>query len=126
VTTATPSSSAQRGRPPSCPRDLAIRIVSQRLQGLSYGQICALLNAEGIPTPEGKPRWLRSYVDRILHTRYAQDILGNCCRLQSADAADLGPQLQPRPTDQDTHPLAVLGARSLCECAEDEPIWPGV
>jgi hypothetical protein len=49
-------------------------IVELRHQGLSYGAISDVLNAEGVPTPSGRPVWLRSYVDRVLHTRYAQEL----------------------------------------------------
>jgi hypothetical protein len=54
---------------------VAIRIVGLHQQGLSLGAITSLLNAEGLATPAGRPRWQRSYVDRLLHTRYAKEIL---------------------------------------------------
>jgi hypothetical protein len=47
-------------------------------QGLSYAEISAELNCEGIPTPAGRPVWHKSYVDRLLHTQYAQEIWGHC------------------------------------------------
>ena len=62
----------ERGRPPCCPRDLAIRIIRMQKQGLSYAQICEALNADEVPTPMGGNRWLKSHVDRLLHTRYAR------------------------------------------------------
>jgi hypothetical protein len=46
-----------------------------RCNGRTYGQICITLNAKQIPTPLGGPRWLRSHVYRLLHTRYAQEII---------------------------------------------------
>jgi hypothetical protein len=46
-----------------------------RAKGLTYAQISAVLNAEGVPTPMGRPRWLKSSVDRLLHTQYIRDIL---------------------------------------------------
>ena len=52
-----------------------MRVVRLRVQGLSYGKISAALNEEGVPTPAGGSQWLRSYVDRLLHTRYAMEIL---------------------------------------------------
>jgi hypothetical protein len=58
-----------RGRPPVCSRELAVRIIAMRRQGLTYGQICIVLNAHGIPTPTGRPLWQKSYIDRLLHTR---------------------------------------------------------
>jgi|HubBroStandDraft_1064217.scaffolds.fasta_scaffold1025413_2 hypothetical protein len=63
------------GRPPCCPLEVALRVVDLRRQGLSYAEISAVLNAEGVPTPAGRPRWQRSYVDRLLHTRYVVDLL---------------------------------------------------
>jgi hypothetical protein len=74
-TQAVSSSRRRRGRPPSCPRELAIRIIAMRRQGLTLMQICIALNAHGIPTPAGRPLWRKSYIDRLLHTRYVQDIL---------------------------------------------------
>lgn len=71
----------RRGRPPRCPRDLALQVVMLRRQGLSYEQISAVLNAKGIPTPTGRPRWRKSSVDRLLHTRYVRDLIeeaGGC------------------------------------------------
>jgi Recombinase len=64
-----------RGRPPCCPRELAERIVRMRLQGLTYGQTRVALNAKEIPKPMGGTRWRKSDVVRLLHTRYAKEIL---------------------------------------------------
>lgn len=64
----------RRGRPPCCSPDLAIRIIRLRRQGLSHAAISDILNAEGIPTPAGRPLWRRNYVERLLHTRYVQDL----------------------------------------------------
>jgi hypothetical protein len=54
---------------------LAARIIEMHRSGLTYGQICIALNAKRIPTPLGGSRWLRSHVYRLLHTRYAQEII---------------------------------------------------
>lgn len=63
------------GRPPACPLEVVLQVVRLRQQGFSYGAICNILNAADLPTPAGRPRWQRSYVDRLLHTRYATEIL---------------------------------------------------
>lgn len=63
-----------RLRLPALPREILARIISMRHEGFSYTAICDALNAEGIPTPTGRTRWRRSYVDRLLHTRTAQEI----------------------------------------------------
>ena len=64
------------GRPPCCPPELAVRIIDLHRKGLSYGQICIVLNAKQIPKPMGGgSRWVKSNVARILHTRYAQEII---------------------------------------------------
>lgn len=65
----------RRGRPPCCPPELARRIVGLHLQGFSYARICAVLNAEQIPTPLGSPCWYKSHICRLLATRYAQEFL---------------------------------------------------
>jgi hypothetical protein len=62
------------GRPPVCPREIALRAVQLRRQGLSYEAISLALNTEGVPTPMGGSRWLKSHVDRLLHTQYAREI----------------------------------------------------
>jgi intein-encoded DNA endonuclease-like protein len=63
------------GRPPSSSRELVVRVASLKNQGLSYRAISDALNTEGVLTPDGRPRWQRSYVDRLLHTQHATDIL---------------------------------------------------
>ena len=70
--------SRRPGRPPSCPREIVMWAIELRRQGLSYAEISAELNREGIPTPAGRPVWRKSYVDRLLHTRYAQEIWDYC------------------------------------------------
>ena len=64
----------RRGRPPVCTRELALRVVRLQRQGLSYREIAVALNAEGIRTPFGLP-WRKAHVDRLLHTRYAREII---------------------------------------------------
>jgi hypothetical protein len=66
------------GRPPACPLEVVTYVVELRLQGLSYAQISTELNHRGIPTPTGRPVWHKSYVDRMLHTRYAREIWDQC------------------------------------------------
>ncbi len=63
-----------RGRPPCCSHELAVRIIQMRARGLSYAKICDVLNAEQVSTPTGGSRWLKSHVDRLLHTKYAREI----------------------------------------------------
>lgn len=58
----------------ACPREIVIRIADLRRAGPSYATISAVLNADGVQTPTGRPRWQRSYADR-LHTRYAMEII---------------------------------------------------
>jgi hypothetical protein len=74
TTTAVVPQPRRPGRPPCCSRELAIRIIQMRHLGHSYAQICTVLNAEQVPTPMGGSRWLKSHVDRLLHTQYVQDI----------------------------------------------------
>jgi hypothetical protein len=64
-----------RGRPPCCSRELATTIIELRRQGMTYGQICIALNARGMPTPMGRPMWMKSYVVRLLRTRHVQDLI---------------------------------------------------
>lgn len=52
-----------------------MRIVRLRRRGLSYDQIANLLNTERIQTPMGGARWLKSHVDRLLHSRWVEDII---------------------------------------------------
>lgn len=73
---AKPAEAAKRpGRPPSCSPEIAILVVRLRLQGLTYAAISDVLNGKGVPTPTGRPVWQRSYVDRVLHTRYAAELM---------------------------------------------------
>jgi hypothetical protein len=61
----------ERGRPPACPPELALRMIQMRRAGMTYEAISDVLNAEGVPMPCGGSRWLKSSIDRILHSRYA-------------------------------------------------------
>lgn len=61
------------GRPPACRRETVIRAIELRDQGTSYQKIADTFNDEGIPTPEGSV-WIKSSVDRLLHTRHAEDL----------------------------------------------------
>jgi hypothetical protein len=65
----------RRGRPPCCPRELVIRVIHLHAEGLSYERIATLLTAEGVPMPGGGTRWMKSSVDRLLHTLYARELL---------------------------------------------------
>jgi Recombinase len=58
-----------------CPVEVLLRVIDLWQQGHSYGAISTILNAEGLPTPAGGRHWQRSYVDRLLHTHYAAQIL---------------------------------------------------
>ena len=70
-------SARHRGRPPACSHELALRIVGMHFRGLSLREISNALNAEGIPTPAGGSLWLKSHVDRVLHTQYVRDIVND-------------------------------------------------
>jgi hypothetical protein len=70
-----PAGQRRAGRPPSCPTELILRIDDLRREGLSYAAISDELNTGGTPTPAGQPRWHRSYVDRLLHTRHAREVI---------------------------------------------------
>ena len=63
------------GRPPGVPRELVIRIYELHYgDGVSYGRISALLNAEGVPLPAGGKYWSRSCIERVMHTNYGRAI----------------------------------------------------
>ncbi len=63
------------GRPPACPLEIVLRVIDLRRRGLSYADISRAMNRDGIPTPAGRSVWQKSYVDRLLHTRYVMDLL---------------------------------------------------
>ena len=67
----------RRGRPRLCSDDVLLRVVAMRKKGLTLQAICDTLNAEGVPTPSGGPRWWRSHVSRLLHTRGAREMSAN-------------------------------------------------
>jgi hypothetical protein len=51
------------------------KVVQLRRQGLSLAAIGATLNTDGVLTPSSRPRWTKSHVDRLLHTRYAREFV---------------------------------------------------
>ena len=65
----------QPGRPPGCHRDLVIRMYHLHYgQRVSYERVSEIFNAEGVPLPGGGSRWLRSSVERVMHTNYGKAI----------------------------------------------------
>lgn len=65
----------RKGRPPACPPEVVIRILTLTDQGYSLRQIAELLNGEGVPTPAGRFRWYKSMVERTTKTLFARDII---------------------------------------------------
>lgn len=65
---------ARRGRPRLCSDGLLRRVLAMRNDDMSYQTICDTLNAEGVPTPAGRPRWRRSHVSRLVYTRSAREM----------------------------------------------------
>lgn len=63
-----------RGRPSSCPPQVLAEVVTMRQAGARLVDICAAMNAAGIPTPGGGRKWWPSHVSRLLYTRAAQRI----------------------------------------------------
>jgi len=69
------STASRRGRPPCCAPEVLAKVVGLRLQGLSLAAISAVLNTDGVLTPTSRSRWTKSHVDRLLHTRFAQEFM---------------------------------------------------
>lgn len=69
-----PRKRGRRGRPPICSIVVVQRVIELRRQGLGYGAISRVLNAEGLATPGGGARWQRSQVDRLLHARHVAEM----------------------------------------------------
>ncbi|WP_432854856.1 recombinase family protein [Amycolatopsis sp. CA-161197] len=63
----------RRGRPRLCPDHVLARVIQLRSRGARYIDICASLNAEGIPTPGGGAQWYPSHLSRLLRTRHARE-----------------------------------------------------
>jgi Recombinase/Helix-turn-helix domain of resolvase len=63
------------GRPPSCRRELAARILTLHDQGYSRRAIADVLNTDGLRAPMGQP-WTYQAVDRVLHSKYIRDLEG--------------------------------------------------
>lgn len=63
------------GRKRQCPDEVLARVLTMRRDGCSLRGICAGLNADGVPTPGGGPRWWPSHVARLLNTAAAQDMM---------------------------------------------------
>jgi hypothetical protein len=57
------------GRPRRCPDDVLALVVASRGAGARLADICARLNADGVPTPGGSTRWYPSHVSRLLRTQ---------------------------------------------------------
>ena len=65
-----------RSGEPAVPRHDRVCIFGRGRQHSHRGErISVVLNDEGVPMPGGGSRWLKSSVDRLLHTKYAREIL---------------------------------------------------
>jgi Recombinase len=60
------------GRPRRCPDEVLARVLTSRTAGARLVDICAQLNADGVPTPGGGARWHPSHVSRLLRTQDAR------------------------------------------------------
>ena len=63
-----------RGRPMQCRPDVLLYIVQRRFAGTKLREICAELNAAGVPTPAGGTLWNTGHVSRLYYTRAAVQI----------------------------------------------------
>jgi len=63
-----------RGRPRLCTDEVLHRVLAMRNAGQPYQAICDVFNAEGVPTPAGRPYWWPSHVWRLVHTRSALEM----------------------------------------------------
>ncbi len=64
----------RRGRPPTCPLHVCMRVIDLQSQGLSLNKISKTLNVQGVLTPAGRSTWTKWHVDRLLHTRHVQEL----------------------------------------------------
>jgi hypothetical protein len=51
------------------------RVITLHGRDFSLAGISTVLNAEGVLTPAGRPQWHKCTVDRLLHTRHAQELI---------------------------------------------------
>lgn len=60
------------GRPRSCPDEVLDQVLELRAAGGTLVTIAAAMNAAGVLTPAGSPRWWPSHVSRLLRTQDAR------------------------------------------------------
>ncbi len=60
------------GRPRSCPDEVLDQVVELRGGGATLQAIASAMNAAGVATPAGSPRWWPSHVSRLLRTQDAR------------------------------------------------------
>lgn len=64
------------GRPQALPDDVITRIVMEREEGRSMPAICAGLEADGVPTARGGPKWYPSTIQKVLQSQAAARLAG--------------------------------------------------
>lgn len=57
-----------RGRPQLCPQPVLREVLSMHESGMGFPAISEALNARGVRTPAGKPRWSRTHVWHLIRT----------------------------------------------------------
>lgn len=60
------------GRPRSCPDEVLDQVLELRRGGATLAAIASAMNAAGVVTPAGSPRWWPSHVSRLLRTQDAR------------------------------------------------------
>ena len=60
------------GRPRSCPDEVLDQVLELRRGGATLQAIASAMNAAGVVTPAGSPRWWPSHVSRLLRTQDAR------------------------------------------------------
>jgi len=63
------------GRPRSCPDEVLDQVLELRAAGGTLVAIAEAMNAAGVATPAGSPRWWPSHVSRLLRTQDARSRL---------------------------------------------------
>ncbi len=77
------------------------RIFTERAAGTTVRQICRQLNADGVPSPTGKPTWGHSTISRLLRNEaYVGRVYYNRTETISATGPVRGTRQVPRPREE--------------------------
>lgn len=114
----TPTAAKRVGRPRLCPDRVLEYVVDLHLSGVPVRDIATRLNAEGVRTATGRPKWYHSYVHKLLLSIDGKKLLKT--RSDEKTRASSPDEISPMNTSQ-----VEETEKAAASCRSEKPLRPG-